>query len=300
MRFLGFEPWLERTNGSSVTRRTRKRDQQLEQTALIKKLQLDQLRADFPQEVEQICNLRPLRSSPHPVDDLLLKLCEIVHFGRRRLGKQHVDLVVQTIRSSNDAAANIAQVIDGLAELDIEQLQNILFIAREVTPQPFEKRDLSAFFRLLNDYRALMLTLYAAIKLGTGISDVPKGKGRPSSPYVQPALELIEAWEAITATRYCEDSPLEVIKRVPTPKRLEASGPKGKDQKYLTKQPSTEFISIALHMINPNIRDAEVFTAIKNALRERDGLYDFVRRKLSTSAKVTSWPDKALFSNTRP
>src|SRR5579863_9102138 len=138
-----------------ITRRTRKHDQQLEQTALIENLQLDQLRADFPQEVEQICNLRSLPSSPHLVDSLLLTLSQIVYFGRRRLYKQHVDLVVRTIRSSNDAAANIAQVIDGLAKMDIEQLQTILFIAREITPQPFEKRDLSGFFRLLNDFQAL-------------------------------------------------------------------------------------------------------------------------------------------------
>ena len=268
-----------------VTRRTRKRDQLREQIALVEKIQLDQLRYDFPREVERICNLEPLRSSPHLVDDLLLTLGKIVVFARRRLDEQHIARVEQAIRSSNDVAANIAQVMNGLAKLDIEQLRMVLVIAREMVPQRFGKRDMSAVFRLLNDCQALMLVLPAAIKLGTGISGLPKGKGRQSSRYVQPALELIDVWEFLTATRYREDSPLEVIKRVPTPKRLEASGPKGKDQKYLTKQPSTEFISIALHMINPNIRDAEVFTAIKNALRERDGLYDFVRRKLRRPPK---------------
>ena len=206
-----------------VSRRTRKRDQQLEQTALIEQIQLDQLRADFPQEVEQICNLEPLRSSPHLVDDLLLKLDKIVVFARRRLDKQHIARVEQAIRSSNDAAAKIAQVMDGLAKMDIEQLQSVLFIAREAFRQPLEKRDVSAFFRLLNDFQALMLTLHAAIQLGTGISELPKGKGRPSSRYVQPALELIDVWEFLTATPYCEGSPLEVIKRVPTPKRLEVA-----------------------------------------------------------------------------
>ena len=165
--------------------------------------------------------------------------------------------------------------MDGLAKMDIEQLQMVVVIASEIFPQPLEKRDVRAFLRLLHDFQALMLTLHAAIKLGTGISELPKSKGRPSSPYVQPALELIQVWESLTATPYCEDSPLEVIKRVPTPKRLEV-----KDRKYLTKQPSTEFILIALRMINPKIKDAEVFTAIKNALAEGDKLSDFVRRKL--------------------
>jgi hypothetical protein len=262
------------------TRRTRKRDQQLEQTALIEKFQLDQLRADFPRELEQICNLEPWRSKPHLVDDLLLKLDKIVGLARRRLDKQQEASVVQAIRSSNVAAANIAQMIDGLAKMDIEQLQTVLVIARGISPKPFEKRDVSASLRLLHDLQTLMLTLHSAIEWGTGIFDLPKGKGRPSSPYVQPALELIEVWESLTATPYWEDSRVALIKRVPTPKRLEVSGPRGKDPRYLTKQPSTEFILIALRMINPNIKNAEVFTAIKKALAERDELLVFVRRKL--------------------
>ena len=68
-----------------VTRRTRKRDQLREQIALVEKIQLDQLRYDFPREVERICNLEPLRCSPHLVDDLLLTLGKIVVFARRRL-----------------------------------------------------------------------------------------------------------------------------------------------------------------------------------------------------------------------
>src|SRR6185503_16435053 len=157
-------------------------------------------------------------------------------------------------------------------------LQKVLFIARESFRQQLEIGNVSSFLRMLNDFKALMLTLHAAIILGTGISGVSKGKGRPPSPYVEPALELIQVWESLTATRYAEDSPLWLMKRVPTPKKLEISEPKGKDQKYLTKQPSTEFILIALRMIDPKIKDAEVFTAIKKALAERDELYDLIRR----------------------
>ena len=123
-----------------------------------------------------------------------------------------------------------------------------------------------------------MPVLPAAIKLGTGISGLPKERAT-SSRYVQPALQLIDVWEFLTATRYCVTT-IGVIKRYHAKKTKSPSRPKGKDQKYLTKQPSTKLISIALHMINPNIRDAEVFTAIKNALTERDSLYDYIQRKL--------------------
>ncbi len=260
-----------------VTSRARKRRQQLEQTALIETLQLDKLRTEFPQGIEQICNLPPLRSKPHLIDDFLLKVGDIIYQSRRRLDSEHINRVLQSIRSSNAAAADIQKVTEGLAKLDIEQLEAVLLIAGEVFPKPFfEKQDLEGFFRLLDDFGALMLTLYAAIRLGTGISDKPRGRGRPSSRYVLPALELIDAWESVTSERLTDDSPVWFLKRVPTPKRLETDV---KDRKFDTKQPSTEFVWIALRMIDPKIKDAEVFTAIKRALALRDKWYDFVRRK---------------------
>ena len=54
--------------------------------------------------------------------------------------------------------------MNGLAKLDIEQLRMVLVIAREMVPQRFGKRDMSAVFRLLNDCQALMPVLPAAIK----------------------------------------------------------------------------------------------------------------------------------------
>ena len=65
---------------------------------------------------------------------------------------------------------------------------------------------------------------------------------------MQPNLKLIKAWEVLTAEQSWTDLPLWVVKRVPTPKRLEV-----KDKKIVTKQPSTEFIHIALRMIDQNI-----------------------------------------------
>jgi hypothetical protein len=235
------------------------------------------LRAEFPQEIEQICNLPPLRSKQRLIDDFLLKVGDIIYQSQRRLDSEHINRVLQSIRSSNAAAADIQKVMEGLAKLDIEQLETVLLIAGEVLPKPFfEKQDLEGFFRLLDDFGALMLTLYAAIRLGTGISDEPRGRGRPSSRYVLPALELIDAWESVTSERLTDDSPVWFLKRVPTPKRLETDV---KDRKFDTKQPSTKFVWIALRMIDPKIKDAEVFTAVKRALALRDKWYDFVRRK---------------------
>ena len=68
--------------------------------------------------------------------------------------------------------------MNGLAKLDIEQLRMVLVIAREMVPQRFGKRDMSAVFRLLNDCQALMPVLPAAIKLGTRHFWVTKRKGQ--------------------------------------------------------------------------------------------------------------------------
>jgi len=89
-------------------------------------------------------------------------------------------------------------------------------------------------------------------------------------------MQLMEAWEVFTAEQlWGEDSPVWVVKPVPTPKKLDVN-----DRKVVTKQPSTEFIRIALRMINPAITDAQVFTAIKNARSLRDEAYEFTKTGL--------------------
>ncbi len=157
--------------------------------------------------------------------------------------------------------------------MDGEQIENVLYIASEEFPQPFfNNKDPIAIFQLLRDFRTLLLVLHAAIQIGTGILDRPRGRGRQSSPYVQQALVLMDAWEIVTARQFSADLPLLILKRVPTPKRLDV-----KDREIITKQPSTNFIRIALRMIDPKIKDAQVFTAIKNALTLRDEIYEFAR-----------------------
>jgi hypothetical protein len=255
-----------------TSRRTRRR-QQIEEN-LVDKLRLAEFKAEFPNEVAQICNLAPLQAKPDLLDDFLLKVVNIVGLGRRRLDKDHVERIIKSIRSSKDAADKIPAIAEALGEMDAGELGNVLSIATEVFPRPFFKnQDPMGIFRLLRDFHNLLLTLHVAIQLGTGRVDRPPCKGRPSSPYVQLTCELIEAWEVVTAEQTWKGSPL-WVKRVPTPKRLEV-----KDQKIVTKQPSTEFIRIALQMIDPNIEDAQVFTAIKNALSLRDEIYEFIKTR---------------------
>jgi len=254
--------------------RSPRRRQQIEGDS-VDKLRLADFKAEFPREITQICNLAPLRAKPDLIDDFLLTLGEIVGLARRRLDADQKERVIESIRASKDAADKMPAIAAALGKMDAQQLDNILSIATEVFPRPFLKnQDPLKIFRLLQDFTTLLLALHCAIQLGTGVLDQPPRRGRPSSPYVQPTLELIRAWGVVTAEQSWKDSPLWVVKRVPTPKRLEV-----KDQKIVTKQPSTEFIQIALRMIDPGIKDAEVFTAIKNALSLGDEIYEFIKTK---------------------
>jgi hypothetical protein len=256
-----------------ASRRPRRRKQVEEN--VVDKLRFADFKAEFPQGVAQMCNLAPLQAKPDLVDDLLLMVEEIVGLGRRRLEADHVERILQSIRSSKDAADKIPAIAEALGKMDAEQLESVLSIATELFPRPFFKnQDPIGLYRLLLDFRTLLVTLHAAIQWGTGIVDQPRRRGRPSSPYVNATFKLIEAWEAVTAEQSWKDSPVLVVKPAPTPKRLEV-----RDRKIVTKQPSTEFIRIALRMIDPDITDAQVFTAIKNALALRDEIYGFIRTK---------------------
>ena len=78
-----------------TTSRRLTQGQRLEQAARIDKLQLDKLRADFPEELREICNLSPLRSKQN-LDDFLLELDKITYFGRRRADKAYRESIVQS------------------------------------------------------------------------------------------------------------------------------------------------------------------------------------------------------------
>jgi hypothetical protein len=260
--------------------------QKLEEAARLKKL--DQLRVDFPQELEQLRNLEPLRSRPDLLDGLFLKLGEIVYLGRLRIEQGQIDLTVRAIKSSNDAAANIATVVEGLANMDDAALDTVLAVTQGKFPQPYFVQDVNGLFKLLEEFRVLMMTLHRTMKFGTGLSDERRRTGRPPSPYLQLTILLINAWESLIAEQYSDDTALApIITRVPMPKRLDTSDVERKKSKIVSKQPSTEFILTALRMINPNIKDAEVFTAIKKVLKQRKILQTYIANHPSIYVRRT-------------
>ena len=280
--------------------------QDAEHREQIERLQLEQLRTNFSEELDAICALEPIRSMPG-LDEFLLELDRITHHGRRRLEKEHRDRVLRSIQATGSAATNITGAIDGLAELDIRQLNVLLAIFDEFKPyrRMIEKDNEFGLAQLLHDFRGVLMILNAAMKFVTGISDKPRGRGRPASQFATFTVELIGLWQLFTAVTD-QDVPYHRVKRVPTPKSQNARGAKGKIQKII-KQPPTEFILHALRMIEPEIKDAEVFTAIKKARKLSDERYEFLavngplRNVLKTIEAFAHYSEnQARPSQTRP
>jgi hypothetical protein len=168
-----------------------------------------------------------------------------------------------------------------------------------------EKDNEFGLAQLLHEFRGVLMILNAAMKFVTGISDKPRGRGRPASQFATFTVELIGLWQLFTAVTD-RDVPYHPVKRVPTPKSQNARGAKGKIQKII-KQPPTEFILHALRMIEPEIKDAEVFTAIKKARKLSDERYEFLavngpmRNVLKTIEAFAHYSEnQARPSRTRP
>ena len=249
--------------------------QEAEHREQIERLQLEQLRTNFSEELDAICALEPIQSMPS-LDEFLLELDRITYQSRRHLEKERRDRTLRSIQATESATTNIKGAIDGLAELDIGQLNVLLAILGEFKPyrRMIKKDNEFGLAQLLHEFCGMLTILNAAMKFVTGISDKPRGQGRPTSQYATFALELIDLWEFFTAVTD-QGVPYHPVKRVPTPKGQDARGAKGKIQKVI-KQPSTQFILHALRMIEPEIKDAEVFTAIKKARKLSDERYEFL------------------------
>jgi hypothetical protein len=183
---------------------------------------------------------------------------------------------------------DINTLIDG-----IDHLRNSVTVLDDAALMEFlykYTKMYAKFFRELerNEVYQVSDIQHRTMKFGTGLSDERRGTGRPPSPYLQLTILLINAWESLIAEQYSDDTALApIITRVPMPKRLDTSDVERKKSKIVSKQPSTEFILTALRMINPNIKDAEVFTAIKKVLKQRKSLQTYIANHPSIYVRRT-------------
>ena len=214
--------------------------------------------------MKEIFKLRPLRAVAND-DEFLDRLGKIIYRNRTLADSSTKQAVSLTIQSADRAAETVELVKRGIQGLDIGQLRPILNLANQLLPGYFPEGP-GDLVELMRRFQAMFLFLSLALTLATGVSQLPRGKGRPTSEHVLAAIELIQLWEHVTAERSQEGPQILRIKQVPTPKKNEG----------IVDQSSTEFVRITLQMISPGITDSQVFTAIKHALQTQREFYELL------------------------
>jgi len=256
--------------------------EQIDGKAWSEKWTLDLLHSKFSDEFKAICKLAPLKDNEALIEAHQLELADIVlRYSNRFSKKDHLAHIEQCIRSADAAAQGLKTFLDDLVQLrDPDQMKLVMKAANIIDPSIFPEE----IFNVTSSYVLIialgtiiraMKALSPAIRIGTGVAE-KKGRGRPSSPYLQAALELIFLWERILLDAMPEPSPPYYGKRgrvVPVAKKQLGLGKlKNNKQELEATQVSTESCRLAFHMINPEIKSREVRTAINSARKERSWL----------------------------
>jgi hypothetical protein len=215
---------------------------------------------DFPDEIAQIQQLLKRHALVDCSDEVLrYELGQIVYRIRRYrdpgYAKNISDLEEHTAAAAialGKAAANFARLdslhketfgdaIAGFASYGIDA-----FSSANAGLQLYQE----IIFELEKMSRKAQLVAFS-VKGIRAFESKQAGRSRPKLPYLMPTLRFIELWEALTGAK------------VVAPKGVAKDH--GKDGKGAI-QPSTEFIRLALKMIDPKITAANAITSIKNAL----------------------------------
>jgi hypothetical protein len=211
------------------------------------RLRPDWLQREFPEELRAICALAPMQSNPN-LDRFLLGLHAIVYTFRARF--EGANGAVRVVSALEHAIANIEKVIQGLGHFNAFALAAALPDVSEKCSQ-LKVVDAGQVFEQLTDTVVFLRALSEAMRSAASISVVPKRRGDKRKYDYVPALYLRWLWEGATG-----------IEEIPHPKKLPKDVVEREKPKFISKQPSTEFIRLALRMINPAITDAQAMTAI--------------------------------------
>jgi hypothetical protein len=250
----------------------------LEGDAWANKQDLDWLTST--EEFKAICKLPPLLDNKKLIEAYQLKLATIVLRYRNRFSRgDYFQNIQQCIKSADAAAESLQTFLDHFADLrDADQMNFVIKAANMIDKNVFSEElhipHLNLFFTLRAIIRT-MKVLSPAVRIATGVSD-ERLRGRPSSHYVQAALELIFLWQMILAESLPDPEPPYVAKivKVPVAKRQVGLGKEINNKRYLeATQPSTEFCRLAFRMIDPKLELKDVITAINNARELNEWLF---------------------------
>ncbi|WP_338692482.1 hypothetical protein V5279_41075 [Bradyrhizobium sp. 26S5] len=233
---------------------------------------------DFPAEFKAISQLEPLKRwiDENGLDEFRIRLGATISVFRSRYQDKNYNLLQQNFsvppiapaRSSKKKPPStelpyfkrISEICDALktattslqtaAErlrfVDITHMEQILTAARSIPNNPIS---MDNPWGQLSQTIYYLATMVLALQWGTGVIAGPRKRGRPAAGYVWPALELAELWAEFSGTP------------IKTPRQPVL----GKSGHKEFSEYSTKFVHLGLKMIDPEILEAEVVTAITNA-----------------------------------
>ena len=142
------------------------------------------------------------------------------------------------------------KIVDLFIKLDSAQRDLFIFTANKLSLDRYSEM-IGDFMRHVLEAQLTMHLFSKALHISTLEPFERRGQGRPRVQYIPATLDLIGLWEALTG------------RKAVYPK----GSAKGKDSQhdYEAVQPSTEFIRLALKMIDPNVTVAQVITCLKYA-----------------------------------
>jgi hypothetical protein len=208
-------------------------------------------------------------------DDVAIRLSEIVALNQRRYDpaafREHqskrfasdsrvpvegsyFDVVKRGIRAAEAAAENLEVLVASFQAFDhlhidktFEALNGLSVVLGMSSPE----MDFSNFLKsALVTGRDIKL-LAAAMQVATGQSLHKQGRGRPGSIYVSLAIELAILWDELTRS----------VIVTPKSSRQDKTG-----LRPGSPQPSTQFIWLAMQMVDPKVTLQKTETAIRNAM----------------------------------
>ena len=162
----------------------------------------DWLQREFPEDLQAICDLGPLRPNQNFAQFLIQLQAIIYLFRAPRVSKAGA---IQAVRDLENGTSSIKRAIQGFAHVNYFLLGAALLDASKKWPR-LKGLDAKQVLELLDEFCVVSSALSEVMRSAAGISSVPRRRGDKREYYFVPALPLIELWESITG------------KSVPTPR----------------------------------------------------------------------------------
>jgi hypothetical protein len=231
-------------------------------------------------------------------DDVAIQLSEIIELARRRydpaafkenqskrvasdalapIGGSYFDVVKRGIQAAKIAVENIDIFIASMMTLDVLHIQKTMETLNSLSGLfeiPVFEIDFFQFLRSVSTTRRDIDLCATAMMLATAQKPGKRGRGRPPSIYVPLVIDLAVLWKELTGN---------VIVMPKSRRRDKQAIRPG------SPQISTQFVWLALRLVDPKITLQQAETAIRNALpvlRVINGETYYAKRKTAYKSLI--------------